>query len=218
MKVERRGGYKAHDADSGATEAPSTASGSDEEAPDGKRAGGCCSVNVTTTFVPHTVKRRTGNHCCHDYSRLVQPKNNENVKRLCWCKDLVNGESAPAILSELSRSALPTAPSTRSSDLPQRGILDVFPSRLRLSPPSLVDLNHWRDITGLRDRTDPETVESESSGGQVAPRGESAATATTTTAFIRWRVLPSGVWEFSRTFQLSLPRPADWGRDPSGAG
>lgn len=134
MKVERRGGYKAHDADSGANEAPSTASGSDEEAPDGKRAGGCCSVNVTTTFVPHTVKRRTGNHCCHDYARLTQPKNNENVERLCWCKELVNGESAPAILSELSRSTLPTAPSTRSSDPSSEGDTGCIPFTAQAFP------------------------------------------------------------------------------------
>lgn len=78
MRVEKhtetpkRRGYPGHGEEHrGSTEVQPTSSGSDRdvEAEDEARArgksgdkkvGGCCSVNVTTAFVPHTVRTRTG--------------------------------------------------------------------------------------------------------------------------------------------------------------
>jgi len=94
----------------------------------------------------------------------------------------------------------------------------VYPSRLRISPPRPGDLEHWRDLTELRELTRSEAAGSKGSRAHAAPSWDTPGTATSTTAFLRWRVLPAGPWEFSRTFPLRFPRPADWGRDPVGAG
>lgn len=80
MKTERRttsqgkightrafsGGTRNDDDDGGSTQTPLTSSGSDEGSGDAEgpawargkaeRTGGCCSVNVTTSFVPHAVR------------------------------------------------------------------------------------------------------------------------------------------------------------------
>lgn len=99
------------------------------------------------------------------------------------------------------------------------------PVQLSFTPPSRSDLERWRDLTELRERTEPEGVKENSQTG--LPQGPTAndlgtgtlrATPATTTAFLRFRILPSGPWKFSRAFRLKLPRPPDWGRDPSSAG
>jgi len=72
VRVEKRTqapekqGYSGHGKDRGSTEAPLTSSGADEGSVDAKaeawargklgkkKAGGCCSVNVTAAFIPHT--------------------------------------------------------------------------------------------------------------------------------------------------------------------
>lgn len=98
----------------------------------------------------------------------------------------------------------------------------MLPSRLRLSSPSPGDLDRWQRLTELRKLTRPEAADADTKAPRAhsPPSGDVNApgAAPTTTAFLRWRVLPAGPWEFSRTFPLRFPRPADWGRDPSGAG
>lgn len=105
---------------------------------------------------------------------------------------------------------------TSSLEICQRGVLEIHPTKLRLTPPSPADLEHWRSLTELRERTDPEAVGANSPTAHAVTGN--ATSAVPTSAFLRVRILPSGPWEFSRTFPLKLPRPADWGRDPSSAG
>lgn len=101
----------------------------------------------------------------------------------------------------------------------------VDPTQLSLTPPSRSDLERWRDLNDLRERTEPDGVRENSRMGLAqrttakdSGRDGVRATTATTTAFLRFRILPAGPWQFSRTFPLKLPRPADWGRNPSSAG
>ncbi|CAM9960681.1 unnamed protein product [Scytosiphon promiscuus] len=117
---------------------------------DRPKTRGCCTVNVTTTFVPHA-----------------------------------------------------------------RGNLQIRLSELRFIPPTPCELERWRSLNDLRRGTETEAVGGSSTSVQATAR---KITTATRSAFLRVRVLPSGPWGFSRTFPLQRPRPADWGRDPAGAG
>ena len=112
-----------------------------------------------------------------------------------------------------------------SLEIIKRGVVEVDPIQLRLIRPSRSDLERWRDLSDLRERTEPGGVEEDMQMGFA--QGPTAnglgrdgvrAEIATTTAFLRFRILPAGPWKFSRTFPLQLPRPSDWGRDPSSAG
>ena len=107
----------------------------------------------------------------------------------------------------------------------QRGALEVDPIQLSLTPPTRAELERWRDLAELRERTDPEGVGEQTllalAGGSTANffgRVGVRAPPATTTAFLRFRILPAGPFKFSRAFPLNLPRPTDWGRNPPTAG
>lgn len=99
------------------------------------------------------------------------------------------------------------------------------PIQLSLSPPSHGDLERWRDLSELRKQTEPKCV-GDNTQKDVAEdptandfgRDSLRGTLVTTTAFLRFRILPAGPWKFSRMFPLNLPRPVDWARNPSAAG
>lgn len=105
----------------------------------------------------------------------------------------------------------------RLSKKRQRGVLNVYTKKLLLTPPSRGDLERLRSLTELRERTDSDAIGDNNPTMRVLT-GKTTTAASSTSAFLRVRILPSGPWEFSRTFPLKLPRPADWGRDPSSAG
>lgn len=119
---------------------------------------------------------------------------------------------------------------TACLEIRQRGVLEVDPIQLGLTPPSLRDLERWRNLADLRQRTEPGGGVGENSSQVALAQGQTTANgfggdgvlpaaAATTTAFLRFRILPAGPWKFSRTFPLKRPRPADWVRgDPSSAG
>lgn len=109
----------------------------------------------------------------------------------------------------------------------QRGVLEVDPLQLGLTPPSRSKLERWGDLVELRERTEPcsngvgENSQTGLAQGATAKdfgRDGVRPSTATTTAFLRFRILPAGPWKFSRVFPLKLPRPVDWARDPSSAG